>query len=437
MSGLARLLIRVFFSGVEVEHGERLGSGRPTVLVADHRNGLVDGLLLMAALDRYPRFLGKSTLFRNPLLWPFLQVGGVVPVYRAQDGGSEVGNHRAFARCHRLLETGGLVAIFPEGISHDEPALQPLRTGAARIALSAMAGGLAEVDTVSVTLVYDDKQRFRSRALVRVGVPRPTSPWMGAYRLNEVDAVRSLTDDLAQRLRDGGREYPSWAEAEVLSAIAEVVARPTTTLPARVDLADRNRIATALAAARRANGPTAAWMDSLDSAFASYGEALDRLGLDDDQVAADFVSGRLRWYLAGSAAKVVVALPLAVVGLVVHAAPYGVVKLASRVPDNVGIRATVKILGSLLLYALTYAAVGAVVGASFGVGPGLVAAVSAPACGYVALRMLERIHRIGGAITGYRAFRSDGPVTEMVRSRRALVVAAAHTVLDVQVPIGP
>ncbi len=73
---------------------------------------------------------------------------------------------------------GGMVAIFPEGISHDEPSLQPLRTGAARIALSAAAAGVADVETVAVTLIYDDKQRFRSRALVRVGAPSPTLPWL-------------------------------------------------------------------------------------------------------------------------------------------------------------------------------------------------------------------------------------------------------------------
>jgi 1-acyl-sn-glycerol-3-phosphate acyltransferase len=440
MSGLARLLIRVFFSGVEVEHGERLGSDRPTVLVADHRNGLVDGLLLMASLDRYPRFLGKSTLFRNPLLWPFLHVGGVVPIYRAQEGGSPEGNHRAFERCRALLGAGGMVAVFPEGISHDEPALQPLRTGAARIALSALSGGVPEVDTVAVTLIYDDKQRFRSRALVRVGVPRPASRWMEEYRLDETGAVRSLTEDLADRLRAEGSEYSSWAEAQVLADIADVVCRPATTLPAPVDLTDRNRIASALAEARRTvalRTDGAAALDALDAAYASYRQALDVLGLDDAQVAADFDSGRLRWDLARAAAKVVAALPFAVVGVAVHAVPYGVVKLAGGVPDNVGMRSTVKVLGSLVLYAVTYAVVGVAVGTSFGVGPGLAAAVAAPACGYLALRMIERLHRVGGSVAGYRAFRTGGRPSRMVRSRRALVVATARSVLDPGVVPGP
>ena len=67
MVGLARVLVHVFFRRVQVEHAERLEGGRPTVLVVNHGNGLVDGVLLIAALGRYPRFLGKSTLFHLPL----------------------------------------------------------------------------------------------------------------------------------------------------------------------------------------------------------------------------------------------------------------------------------------------------------------------------------------------------------------------------------
>jgi 1-acyl-sn-glycerol-3-phosphate acyltransferase len=61
MGSLGRLLVWIFFRQIEVEGLEQIGPDVPTVLVANHLNGLVDGLLLMAALPRFPRFLGKST----------------------------------------------------------------------------------------------------------------------------------------------------------------------------------------------------------------------------------------------------------------------------------------------------------------------------------------------------------------------------------------
>ncbi len=80
----------------------------PTVLVANHINGLVDALLLMATPPRFPRFLGKSTLFRISPLWPFLKLDGVVPVFRAADGESTVRAHRSAVddAAHAVLTPG-------------------------------------------------------------------------------------------------------------------------------------------------------------------------------------------------------------------------------------------------------------------------------------------------------------------------------------------
>ena len=226
MTRLARLLVRVFFRSIELEGGEHLPGSGPVVLVANHTNGLVDGLLLMATLRRYPRFLGKSTLFKIPPLWPFLKLAGVIPVYRTMDAVPGDHNVSAFATSHDLLRRGGVVAVFPEGISHDELSLQPLRTGAARIALEAgNDGGVDDVVTVAVGLVYDAKARFRSRALVRVARPVGIDPWAERYRADSRAAVRSLTEDLAAQLARVSPTYSSWAQADLLAGIAEVVVR--------------------------------------------------------------------------------------------------------------------------------------------------------------------------------------------------------------------
>ena len=70
---------------------------------------------------------------------------------------------------HDALASGAAVALFPEGISHSEPSLAPLKTGAARIALGAAprAGGAFPI--VPIGLVFRAKEIFRSEAHASVG----------------------------------------------------------------------------------------------------------------------------------------------------------------------------------------------------------------------------------------------------------------------------
>jgi glycerol-3-phosphate O-acyltransferase / dihydroxyacetone phosphate acyltransferase len=215
ITGLARVLIRVFFRSVELDGGDRVPRSGPVVLVANHTNGLVDGLLLIATLDRYPRFLGKATLFRIPPLWPFLKLAGVIPVYRTIDAVAGDGNVSAFATSRDVLASGRMIAVFPEGISHDELSLQPLKTGAARIALEgAHDEGIEGIAVIAVGLTYDAKARFRSRALVRVAPPTDVAALADSYRIDTHAAVRALMQDLATQLSSVSPTFSSWAEAE-------------------------------------------------------------------------------------------------------------------------------------------------------------------------------------------------------------------------------
>lgn len=161
------------------------------------------------------------------------------------------------------------------------------------------------------------------------------------------------------------------------------------------------------------------------------------MGLSDAQVAADYGSGRLRWRFLWAAAKVVGALPFAIVGMVIHVVPYTAVKMASRVPNNNGIRATVKLLGCFFMFTAVYAALGVVAGVSLGALVGLLVAAGGPACGYLAVRLMERLRRIETARQGYRSGRDGGPMLESVLARRSAVVDAASAVMAVGGPTPP
>jgi glycerol-3-phosphate O-acyltransferase/dihydroxyacetone phosphate acyltransferase len=383
----------------------------------------------MATLPRYPRFLGKSTLFRIPPLWPFLKLAGVIPVFRAIDGAPGDRNVSAFATSHDLLSNGGMIALFPEGISHDEPSLQHLKTGAARIALEAGIDARIEgVRTVAVGLVYDAKARFRSRALVRVGEPIGIDRWADAYRIDGHAAVHELTDDLAQQLSAVSPAYSSWTEADVLSRIAEIVVRtPGEHVPSDVEMADQVAVASRLATVQQGSA-TAPLADLLVS-FEIYERDLSLLGLTDSQIAAGYSSTRLRLALFWSALKVVVALPFAAMGLVVHVVPFQIVKQLAKRPTNEGIKATVKLFGCFVSFVIVYALLGFFAGRAFGAGIGLLVAIAAPLCGYAAVRLAERLKRIGGLVEGFRTVEERGDVIDSVMAHRETVATAARTLV--------
>ena len=434
MGWLARLLVRVFFRSIEVQHGDNLPSAGPVVVVANHVNGLVDGLLLMATLGRFPRFLGKSTLFGITPLWPFLKLAGVIPVYRASDGVRGDHNISAFAASRQILSRNGVVAIFPEGISHDEVSLQPLRTGAARIGLeAAFDAGVESVVTLAVGLVYDAKARFRSRALVRVGQPARVARWAEAYEADSHEAVRQCTRDLAAQLSRVSPTYSSWAKADLLARIAEIAVRtPEERLPSPVPLADQVAMAERLSLAEHDAAATPT-VETLLEDFAAYERDLELLGLDDAQVAAAYPPARLRRSLVWSLCKVACAIPVAVVGVIVHVVPFQIVKRLSGRPSNEGIKATVKLLGCTVLFCAVYVALGVTVGRFFGPWIGLSAAVLAPLCGYTALRLAERAKRIGGVVEGYRTVtRRRGGALDAVLADRRRVVDGARAVAGVR-----
>lgn len=399
-------------------------------MVANHVNGLIDGMLLMAALDRYPRFLGKSTLFKIVPLWPFLKFAGVIPVYRSIDRVPGDQNASAFTTCQRILAHNGVVALFPEGISHDESSLQPLKTGVARIALGAgFDDGVTNVVTVAVGLTYETKARFRSRALVRVGEPVSISRWSEEYQLDSRKTVRAFTDDVARQLAEVSPTYASWVQAEKVGRIAEVIVRsPKGGLPTNVMMGEQVQVAGRLAHIEQQD-PGNAQLQSLLTAFAVYERDLELLGLSDSQLAAEYPSGRLHRVLVWSIFKVLVAIPFAAVGVIVHVVPFEIIKQVAKRPTNEGMKATAKLLGCFASFVIVYTGLGVVVGERYGAWWGLIVAVGSPLCGYVAVRLSERARRIGGLLEGYRTVKNRRFALKTVSDHRAAVVDTASILL--------
>ena len=431
---LGEALVRLYYSSREVEGRERVPpAGAPTVFVLNHPNGLLDPLLLRVAVGRPARFLAKSTLFANPFGRLAMDAFGSIPIDRAREARAEAKaagerldtagrNDESFARCRAELAGGGSLALFPEGVSHSDPQLRPLKTGAARIALSAEAehdGRLGAV-LLPVGLYYERKARFRSSVLLAVGEPIAVGAWLPDYRRDERAAVAALT----ARIDAGMDEVVLQAESrELLEGIARV-ARWTAT--ARTDgdgddLASRHERARRLLDAYgrlRAREPER--VETIAGEARAFARALRRLGVRDPwalELAAPSAGA-----LAGALAAMLLAAPLAALGAALGWIPYRLAgELATRLTKDEDILGTVKLIAGAVFLIVGWAAEAVAVGLLAGPAWALPTFAAGVATGYVALRFGE-LAREAALVWRHLAFRRRHGATaeRLIERRRAL-----------------
>ncbi len=200
----------------------------PLVVVANHPNSLMDPLVLIRILDRQTRPLAKAPLFDQKILGYILRAMGGLPVYRKQDFPGEMRKNRGtFDAAVEALHNGEAIQIYPEGLSHSEASLAPLRTGTARIAFQAETGKdwSLGLKLLPVGLTYVRKAFFRGRVVAQVGKPIEVSAWKDAYSTREREAVRDLTEKIRDGLEEVTLNAESPRERELIEVAERVYAR--------------------------------------------------------------------------------------------------------------------------------------------------------------------------------------------------------------------
>ena len=191
-----------FYSSIEIIGRERIPANGPVILAASHHNALVDALIAGWIAPRRVTLTAKATLTDNVLLRWLFRLVGVVPLRRAKDETAKTEgatpdvqrNASAFIYILDVLEKGGMILIFPEGISHSNPELAPLKTGASRIALEARDKRAAgNLQIIPLGLNFEDKGNPGTAVLAEVGEP------ISLDSLGEI-TVDNLTALIAKRL---------------------------------------------------------------------------------------------------------------------------------------------------------------------------------------------------------------------------------------------
>jgi cytidylate kinase len=142
---IARALIRIRVEGdlsVIPESG-------PLIIAANHASSadpVLIGAFLNGRLHRPLNWLGKRELVEMPVIGWFMRQAGIHPVDRA------TADVEAFRTAIRILESGNILTVFPEGTRSPDGVLQEVREGVAVLALRSGAPvlpvGVADSDKV-------------------------------------------------------------------------------------------------------------------------------------------------------------------------------------------------------------------------------------------------------------------------------------------------
>jgi 1-acyl-sn-glycerol-3-phosphate acyltransferase len=391
--------LRLFFRRIETSRADLVPASGPLIFVLNHPNGLIDPGLVFAALPRRISFLAKSTLFRLPVIGWLLRMVEALPLYRRADAGEDVAqNVRTFEACRSLLLRGRCVALFPEGLSHNEPKLQPVKTGAARIALGAAVPGLR---IVPVGLYYTSKTSFRGEALLRFGEPLEVNTVEPDERGEPPrDAVRELSARIEEALLGVTLNVETEEQLDAARKAERLFSSVYEGLNVRLPLAERFDFLRGLSAQLFARLSAAKGLEDLQRRILRHEAELERIGIAPENLS---LSRHSRWYVLRHfllrASLLLLLLPLTVVGAVIHLPAYLVCMMLARLFPRHGvdeIGPTVKILAAMLFMPLTWLVVSVLVFVRWGWQAALVALPLSVVCGYVALRSLEELYDMRG-----------------------------------------
>ncbi|WP_408889460.1 lysophospholipid acyltransferase family protein [Myxococcus faecalis] len=333
--------VKVNASGAEPEG--------PVLFVGNHPNGLIDPGLVFILTRRKVTFLAKAPLFRMPVIGWLLKGLDALPVYRKQDDPTKMGgNEGTLDAAKGALVQGRAITIFPEGKSHSEPGLAELKTGASRIALSAVREG-APVRIVPVGLTYAEKHVFRSEVLIDVGPAIDATAFQPADAASEQDSVRALTERIAEGLRAVTLNLEQWADLPLIQLAEQLFAFKQ---GGALD-AERLRLWARGVQLFRTQEPER--FEDLRAQLTSFKRRLDLVhATGPSDLALVYRPGNVTSFIVKNLLALVFGLPLFVLGLVLFWLPYQVPRAASRKAE-LDVQATVKFLSGFVVMLVWWA----------------------------------------------------------------------------------
>ncbi|MFN2498459.1 MAG: lysophospholipid acyltransferase family protein [Pyrinomonadaceae bacterium] len=407
--GLLKFALRVYFRRIEIIGREHVPRKSPVIFVLNHPNALVDPVFLFCLAPRRVSFLAKAPLFQMPVIGYFVRALDSLPVYRRKDEGEDISrNEETFVVARKLLARGGTIGICPEGVSHSEPRLLPIKTGAARIALGAVSTGeVVDLKVVPAGLYYTSKTKFRSSVLLYFGKPIDVSP----VALDDSGTIpREAVRELSNRIECALREVILDAEHE---EALQTISRAEKIFSAEADEESRESLAQELQLQQRfikaytvLRQQAPERLRRLELRITRFEQELTQAGVSADDFSPPASPAAVFLHILIRISFFTILILPALLGVMVHYPAYRLGRyVATRFSrDEEDVVSTIKIISGILLLPLTWLLSAALVYELLGWEPALATLFIMPLLGYLAVRFFEEFEKSVGGLRALAFF---------------------------------
>ena len=169
--------LRLFHKKFRVVGYENLkGSEIPTIVVGNHQNALLDPILCCSVITQELHWLTRSDVFKPGLISAFLRKANMLPVYREKDNVGDLRdrNDAIFRECHKRLNRGQWISLFPEGTHKGKKSLNtPLKKGVGRLIIGTFEANpnLQKIRILPLGLEYSEFFEKDGNFMLRIGKP--------------------------------------------------------------------------------------------------------------------------------------------------------------------------------------------------------------------------------------------------------------------------
>ena len=183
-----------------IEGAENIPKTGAAILAPNHLS-FIDSIVVPLATSRRVTFLAKSEYFEGKgfkgfAMRTFFRSAGQIPVER---GTSRASN--ALTAAAKVLQNGGLIALYPEGTRSPTGMLYKGRTGVARLALE------NKVPVIPIGLhgtreIQPPERNMPKLGRVGIKIGKPLDFYHLYEQRTERDTLRAVTDEIMKSIRE-------------------------------------------------------------------------------------------------------------------------------------------------------------------------------------------------------------------------------------------